>query len=141
VLLYGADNDVADWVSVKLFGVPAQFDLSVAIGITDQDKLIAGVVYNNMHVTPEGRPYTIDMSIASVDKRWCNRHNLKALFGYPFIELALKRVQTHCSANEGKIMKFNERLGFKQEGIHRQGWPMGGDSVSFGMIKSECEWL
>jgi len=36
---------------------------------------------------------------------------------------------------------FNKRLGFQLEGIHRQAWPMGGDALSFGMLKPECKWI
>lgn len=141
MLLYGADKEVSDWVSEQLFGVKDQFDLSRAIGVISSNKLIAGIVYNNMHTRPDGTPYTIEMSIASVDKRWCNRHNLKALFSYPFTELALRRVQTHCSSIDEGVKMFNQRLGFKQEGLHREFWPLGGDAISWSMLKSECKWL
>lgn len=141
MLLYGADEDVANWVSKELFGVSGQFKLSKAIGILRNNQIIAGVVYNNHHEKPNGFPLSIEMSIASIDKRWCNRHNLKALFDYPFTQLCLRRVQTQCSStNEGVIM-FNQRLGFKTEGYHPEAWPLGGDTISFGMLRHQCKWL
>lgn len=141
MLLYGASEEVCDWVSEQLFGVTGQFDLAAGIGVTSGSKLIAGIVYNNMHTYPDGTPHMIEMSIASVDKRWCNRHNLKALFSYPFTELGLRRVQTHCSSKDEEVIMFNQRLGFKQEGLHREFWPLGGGAISWGMLKSDCRWL
>jgi RimJ/RimL family protein N-acetyltransferase len=140
-LLYGVDDGVANWVSKEIFGIYGQFKNYRSIGIIDDNKLLAGIVYSNYHEKIDGTPLSLEMSIASIDKRWCNRHNLKALFDFPFIELRLKRVQTLCSKNEGDIMNFNKRLGFTQEGTHREAWPMGGDAVSWGMLKSECKWI
>jgi len=140
VLLYGADSDVSEWVSNQIFGTKDYFGNCRAIGVVLENRLIAGVVYNNQHSTPDGTPYMLDMSVASIDKRWLNRHNLRAFFDFPFTQLRLKRVQTHSQTGEA-IMKFNERLGFKKEGLHREFWPLGGDSISWGMLKSECPWV
>jgi len=140
-LLYGVDQGVSDWVSKEIFGVSGQFEKSKAIGVIDGNKLIAGVVYSNMHTRPDGDPYMIEMSVASIDKRWATRHNLKAFFSYPFIQLRLERVQTHCKADDEGIFMFNHRLGFQQEGYHRQFWPMGGDAISFSMLRHECKWI
>jgi RimJ/RimL family protein N-acetyltransferase len=137
VLLYGADKDVREWVSQGLFDSPYAFcETDIAIGIVKNNKLIAGVVYNNY--MPE---VSIEMSIYSIDKRWAIRHNLKALFNYPFTQLRLRRVTALCSSNERDVMKFLERLGFKQEGIHREAHPQGGDSVSYGMLRNECRYI
>lgn len=80
------------------------------------------------------------MSIATIDKSWATRQNIRAFFEYPFIKLDLKRVQTLCSA-EGDTVRFNQKLGFTQEGHHRCAWHDGSDAVSFGMLKSECKWI
>lgn len=137
MLLYGADEDVCEWASMQIFGDPDRFSNNCrAIGVVEDDRLIAGVVYSGY--CPN---HSIEMSVASVDKRWCNRHNLKAFFSFPFIQLALERVWTQCSAEQEGVIMFNKRLGFKQEGYHPRGWPMGGDSLSFGMLKEDCKWL
>ena len=140
-LLYGMDQEVADWVSKEIFGVSGQFNMCRSVGIIKGGKIIAGIVYNNYHERPDGTPLTIEMSIASIDKSWCTRHNLKALFAIPFTQLRLGRVQTLCSANEGDIVNFNKRLGFKQEGVHREAWATGGDALSFSMLSHECKWI
>jgi len=136
VLLYGADKEVCSWVSRKLFNEPDRFETSKAIGVTSGETLIAGIVYSSW--CPN---HSIEMSIASIDKQWCNGHNLRAFFSFPFIQLGLERVWTQCSAEQEGVIIFNKRLGFKQEGYHPKGWPMGGDSLSWGMLKGDCKWL
>lgn len=137
MLLYGCDKEILEWVSLQLFEEKDGFSTQdKAIGVVLDNKLIAGVVYNRY--VPN---ITIEMSIASIDKRWATRHNLRAFFSYPFIELCLKRIQTLCSATDEGIIMFNKKLGFTQEGLHRQAWPMGGDAISWGMLKSECKWI
>jgi RimJ/RimL family protein N-acetyltransferase len=137
MLLYGCDIEVLEWVSLQLFEEKNGFSKEdKAIGVVLDNKLIAGVVYNRY--VPN---ITIEMSIASIDKRWCNRHNLRAFFNYPFIQLGLERVQTLCSATDEGVIMFNKKLGFTQEGLHRKAWPMGGDAISWGMLKPECKWI
>lgn len=140
MLLYGADKDVAAWVAGR-FGQPIDyFDPCTAIGILENNTPIAGVIYNNQKMTL-GRPYMLEMTVASVDKRWASRHNLKALFSYPFIQLGLERVNTQCDSTDEGLIMFNKRLGFKEEGRHRRAFPTGSDAISFGMLKEECKWL
>lgn len=140
-LVYGADKDVSDWVSRQIFGVPGQFEKSKAIGVVENSKLIAGVVYNNQYSRPDGDPYMIEMSVASIDKKWATRHNLRVFFSIPFIQYKLERIQTHCKADDEGVIMFNKRLGFNPEGYHRQHWPSGGDSISWSMLRHECRWI
>lgn len=137
ILCFAGHEKVCEWASNKIMGIPDGWDEKArAMSVIKDDRLICAVVYSDY------RPnISIEMSIASVDKTWCNRHNLRAFFSYPFIDLGVKRVTTLCSANKGDIVNFNKRIGFKPEGYHRQAWIDGGDTVSFGMLKDECKWL
>lgn len=137
MLVYNADMDLCRWASNIIFGDSDGFDDKArAIGVAKDNKLIAAVVYTQYQ--PE---HLIEMSIASVDKRWATRYNLRAFFSYPFIDLNVKRVQTLCSSRRRDIIMFNERLGFKKEGLHRVSWHDFSDAISFGMLKKECRWL
>lgn len=137
MLVYGADADVCSWVSDNLFGNPDCYDDKCrGIGVSKNNNLIAGIVYKDYQPN-----LSIEMAIASIDKSWSTRHNIKAFFKYPFIDLGVKRVSTLCSADEGDIIMFNKRLGFKPEGYHRSAWHNGGDAISFGMLKTECRWI
>lgn len=141
MLVYGHDEYVANWVAERLRLRPYEKGLFRAIGVTDNHQLIAGIVYNNFILDSKGRPLLIEMTIASVDKHWCTRHNLKELFAYPFIHLGVKRVQATCSRKAKRVRKFLQRLGFRLEGIMREGCPTGGDAAHFSMLHNECTWI
>lgn len=134
-LIYGQDDRVAEWVGEQLMRDKSAFLPCKAIGIEKDGKLIAGVVYNNYV------GHLIEMTIASLDKRWATSHNLKALFRYPFIQLNLKRVQALCSANEKGVQMFLKRLGFIHEGTHPCAYHDGGTAYSFGMLKHQCRYI
>lgn len=135
------DGFITDWVSQGIFGKAGCFEKSTSMGVVRDGKLICGVVYSNYQETYTGEPLSIEMSVYSIDKKWSNRYTLYRFFAYPFIQLRLERVQTTCSAQDEGVIMFNRRLGFINEGMHRMAWPMGGDALSWSMLKSECRWI
>lgn len=141
MIVYGHDELVAQWVAAKLHMPPFPRGMCRAIGVTENNQLIAGVVYHNQHLDNRGKPLLIEMSIASLDKRWCTRHNLHELFQYPFRQLGVKRVQATCGRKAKRVRLFLSRLGFKFEGIQREANPFGGDLAHYSMLLNECKWL
>lgn len=136
------DSKVVNWVSNEIFGSPQRFDEKcTALGVLKNDRLIAGVVYSDYRTRSNGDPLSIEMSVASTDKSWCTKENLRTFFSYPFTQLGLRRVQTFCSADDLKVAAFNERLGFKIEGYHRCAWHTGRDAISWSMLRNECRWI
>lgn len=141
-IVFGQDSHIIQWVSRELGGLYFDPSMCAAVGIAHNSNLVAGIVYNNLQMRPGTvTPYAIEMTIASVDKRWCTRHNLRILFAYPFRQLKLKRVQATCARNNKKVRMFLLRLGFRFEGITRESWPFGGDSAVYSMLEPECKWL
>lgn len=135
MIVYG-DEVLCQWASLLLLGRPDIFDHKArAIGVEKDGKLIAAVIYTNY------RDHMIEMHIASVDKRWATRHNLKVFFSYPFSQLKLDRVQAITAAsNEGAISMLG-RLGFSREGYHPKAYDGGVDAISFGLLKPDCRWI
>ena len=138
-LLYGQDKLVTTWVSQKL-GIP-DFGPCSAIGIVKNNILIAGAIYNDFRHDHRGLPMSIECTIVSIDKTWLNRHILNALFGYPFTQLKVRRVQLKTAKRNKELRKMFEALGFKFEGVLRQDWWLGGDSVVYSMLRHECRWI
>jgi len=136
MLVYGQDDRVAEWVGKQLMKDAEAFKPCKAIGLEKNNRLIAGVIYNKYEPG-----LLIEMSIASLDKSWCTRHNLKALLGYPFAQLQLKRVQALCSDKDEGVQMFLKRLGFAHEGTHPCAYHDGGTALSFGMLKHQCKWI
>lgn len=141
MILYGADADVCRWASSEFFGRPDLFDGDKAIGIVRDGKLIAAAMYSDFKARPDGTVYSVEMSAITIDKRWATRHNLRAIFAYPFIQLGLERVQMVTSVTNEGVNKVLPKLGFQKEGVIRKGYVLGGDAYVWGMLKEECEWI
>lgn len=139
MLVYGQDAEIAAWVAEKI-GNP-NFGLCKAIGVEREGNLIAGIVYSNYIESPLGKPIMIEISMAAIDKRWATRHNLRELFAYPFIQLAVERVQVTTPVESEGVFKINKKLGFTYEGTARKAHFLGGDVHVLSMLRSECKWL
>lgn len=84
-----------------------------------------------------------------IDKKyrglWCSRKVLRIAFSFPFIELGLPRCSgLYISGINSETGVFLSRLGFKMEGVKRNGFILNGRAyniVTFGMLLNECRWL
>ena len=142
MIVYEPNKLLCEWASNQLFGIPNIFgENAKSIGYVLDEKLICVVVYNNYLECVDGSPHQIEMSIASIDKRWANRKTLKAFFEYPFIQLGLKRVQITSKTNAEGVNSMLKRLGCIKEGTHRKGYVTGEDCYSWSMLKEECRWI
>jgi RimJ/RimL family protein N-acetyltransferase len=130
--LVGYDEEVAQWVSDQLKS--GSFGDCKAIGMVYEGKLIAGVVFFCY------RPPTVEMSIASISKKFCTKTVLRNVFDYPFNQLNCKRITITVDANNAQARQFDERLGFVCEGILKDAHP-NGDAAIYRMLKSECRWI
>jgi hypothetical protein len=104
--------------------------------VEENGKLIAGVVYNmftrasvSMHVAAEP------------GKRWTTKEFMFRFFAYPFLQLNCNRVTGLVRASNEAARKFDEHVGFIQEGVIRQAFEDGEDAILYGMLKSECKWI
>lgn len=129
------------WASLNLFGVDDQFPDSKAIGVVDEEKLLAAVIYSHYRETPDGKPHSVEMSIYTTDRRWATKRTLKEIFSYPFIQLGVERVQITTSVNNHQMNDLAPRLGFVKEGTHRKAHTTGEDAFSWSMLKNECRWI
>lgn len=141
MLLYGQDALVAEWVRRQLKMRPFPEGLYCAVGILVNNEIKGGIVWNNYHTDNYGKPLLIEMTIAIIDKKCCTRQNLRELFSYPFRQLRVKRVQATCGRKAKRVRSSLLRLGFKFEGIIREGSPRGGDAAHYSMLQHECVWV
>lgn len=141
MIVYEPIKELCEWANKGIFGFGEWDEKSKAIGQIIDGKLISVVTYSDFKHSPERGFYSCEMGIYSIDKRWCNRHYLKTVFGYPFAQLKLERIQTVCNAEDEGVIMFNHKLGFKKEGLHRKAWHTGQDAISWSMLRGECKWL
>jgi RimJ/RimL family protein N-acetyltransferase len=82
------------------------------------------------------------MHVASDGSRhWMTPAYMAACFRYPFLQLGVNRVSGLVRADNKDAQRFDEALGFKLEGVLRQGAADGSDLFLYGMLRSECRYL
>lgn len=133
-VVYGKDAEIAAWVAARAPHAENGFEKYVAIGIEEGGEIIAGCVYNDY------RGHAIHVSIASSTPRWASRRTLRALFGYPFLQLNVKRLTAYTGKSMTQVREFLEELGFVYEGTLRDGFA-DDDCVVYGMLRHECRWI
>jgi RimJ/RimL family protein N-acetyltransferase len=133
-LVYGKDEEVIKWVGEKID--EDSFGPANAIGVEEDGKLIAGVVYNIYN-----GPSVCMHVAAEPGKIWLSKKSLFAFFAYPFIQLGCNRVTGLVRVDNIEARRFDEHLGFVQEGVIRKGATDGTDMILYGMLKEECRWL
>lgn len=132
--LYGRDKEVIKFVGERVD--ENDFGSAIGIGQYKDGKIIAGVVYN-LYNGP-----SICMHVAAEPgSRWLTRDFLFRVFAYPFIQLGCNRVTGLVRTDNMEARRFDEHLGFKQEGVIRKGASNGMDMILYGMLKEECRWL
>ena len=106
------------------------------IGVLRDGKIAAVCVYDKYDGTG------ITMNIASDgSKRWMTKQFLRACFEYAFNGLKVRRVTGLVRKDQPDVVKFDEHLGFRVEGVVREGDDDGCDLVLLGMLRKECRWI
>lgn len=146
-VVYGDDARFIDWAAGRI-GIQFRDDAR-AIGLVRADdvaepdenrdsqgrRILASVVFDTfsrfdccMHVASDG------------SRRWLNREYIIRCFAYPFIQCGLKRVTGLVPADNTDALRFDMHLGFKVEGVCREG-AENGDLVVLGMTRADCPHL
>jgi RimJ/RimL family protein N-acetyltransferase len=106
---------------------------STAIGVSSDAKLIGGVVFDSwngnsicMHVAGEGN--------------WYSRSFGKAVFGYAFNQLKVKKALAPVDSANEKSKRFCERIGFRLEATITSAGKTG-DLLIYSMTPEQCRWL
>lgn len=106
------------------------------IGMLRGDRMVSGVVYEGYN------QHNIWMHCAAVPGRhWLTRVFLEAVFGYPFLQLGVKRVSAYVDASNKAARKFDEHLGFKLEATLSGAARDGGDVLIYVMRLEDCRFL
>lgn len=129
----GYDEEITEWVVTQL-GMSGSFGDCATMGFVKDGKLIGGIVFHDFR-----RP-SMEVSLATISKHWCNRRILRTCFSYPFNQMKVKRLTAMVWEGNTKSIKLIEGLGFKKEGYLREGLPLG-NAYIYGMLKDECKWI
>lgn len=133
-LVYDDQPALLRWAAERI-GLRCFRDDAKAFGVRRGDQLCAVVVWDTfsevdcaMHVASTGSGH------------WLSRRALLQAFGYPFIDLKLRRVTALIPTKKAEVIRFNEHLGFKLEGISPEAMP--DDDIQIrGMLRRECRFI
>lgn len=124
------------WADSRIPGDDHFPDNAPCMGVIRNGKIRAVAVFTQY--TGNG----ICMNIASDGSgRWLTKSYLKCVFEFPFVYLGCRRVTGLVRVDNKAAQRFDEHLGFKKEGIIREGDDDGTDLILYGMLKHECKWL
>jgi hypothetical protein len=101
--VYGQDEIVGDFVAAMIPHVGARGfgPAAKAIGVIDEDgKLIAGLVYHNYD--PDAA--IIEISGASVSRRWLTRGTIARMYQYPFVTCGCQMVYQRTPAENEYLL-------------------------------------
>lgn len=137
MLIYGHDRELRLWAGQYLGyeGPIGNEHKPVAIGVARDGKIVAVAVFYDYRLT------SIEVTFVTTTPRWASRENIRGILRYPFIQLGCKRVTAITEESNSSARGFLERLGFRQEGIHPDGFETG-NGISYGLLRRDAErWL
>jgi RimJ/RimL family protein N-acetyltransferase len=116
--VYGHDQLVADFVaalipSVRERGFPKA---SKAIGVIEDNKLIAGLVYHNF----DPAAGVIEMSGAALPgKYWLTSETLRRIYDYPFLDAGCQMVLMRVAEENRSLLRVLSAIGYAFKTIER----------------------
>ena len=136
-VLYGHDPMVAIWVAHQIpqGGVFPTFGGGpVAVGLVNDGELVGGVVWHSYSASQR----RIEVSGATTTTRGLTPAIISEVMRYPFGQLKVRRVSAEIPVSRPEAAKFLERLGFRQEGLIREG--AGDEDLTlWGILAPEWE--
>ena len=72
---------------------------------------------------------------------WLARVDLRAFFQWAYGPLSLHRTSTIIHRKQKAVRRLCERIGYRLEGIRRQGMADKGDACLYGMTADDCTWI
>lgn len=113
-LLTGQNDLVANYVAAHVPACSTGWPGWIAtVGFVLDGELIGGTVYHGYE--PEWG--LIEMSSAASSPRWLTRDTLRAILGYPFLELNCRNVVMRVSSLNTRMCSIAERFGFSRHAL------------------------
>jgi RimJ/RimL family protein N-acetyltransferase len=109
--VYGHDQLVAEFVAALIPAVRERgfSRASKAIGVVEDGKLIAGLVYHNFDVGAG----VIEMSGAALPgKYWLTSETLRRIYDYPFLEVGCQMVLMRVEEENTRLLRVLAAIGY-----------------------------
>lgn len=131
-VLYGADELVAEWVARKLGRKEPGDRPYVALGMTDGENLVGGMVFFNQRGNAE-----VHVSAAADDPKAMRLRGLARMYAYAFNQLGVRRITAEVEMSNTRSIRLVQGLGFVREGVKRKAAPDGGHVGVFGLLAKD----
>ena len=118
---------VAKWLDRGFFE-----NRSVALGLKKNNKIIAGVIYENFNHA------SIWCHIAIIEK--ITPKFLSAIFDYPFNIAQIEKIIAPVGSDNDESIKLVKNMGFEEEGRIKNARPHG-DIIFFTLCRDKCRFL
>lgn len=109
------NSDVAEFVCDEIWGTPDAIEKYCTMGVYSDKGLVAGTVYHNYH-PKEG---VVELTSASLDKRWLTKRVIRAMFWLPFMRLGCQLIVLRVSERNLTMCKIAKTFGFDETYIPR----------------------
>jgi RimJ/RimL family protein N-acetyltransferase len=134
VLIYGRDEELIAW-SEKQLDASIKVCRPTTIGVARNGHIVAAALFSNY------QPPNIEITFVTTTPLWASKENVKAILGYPFLQLGCKRITAITEAVNTDARRFMERLGFQKEGWHPDAFPSGA-GISYGLLVAHAQrWI
>lgn len=137
-LIHGHDEALAKWAAARIphvstFG--ACKAIGVATGESEDDKLLAVIVYNHY----DAGYGVCEVNIAADNPRWATRGTIRALLSVPFQQFGCRKVYGTVPIDSARACKLIAGLGFRREAVLRSHFAKGRHAAVFGMLSNEYQ--
>ena len=131
-LLFGHDREVAAWAENKLEG--RLVFPHAAVGMLDRRGVLRGAFLLSFH-----NPHTAELTLYS--EQVMTNGMWRGFFRYTFEGLGIHRLQIRTHRKHRAIKRAAPKYGFRFEGVSRDFYGPGEDSLNFYMTPAMCRWI
>jgi RimJ/RimL family protein N-acetyltransferase len=128
-----ANSAVGDFVSELIWGIKGAVRDYCAMGVFEGQNLVAGTLYHNWQ--PEAG--VIELTSASLDKRWLTRPVVRSMFRLPFDVLSCQMVVLRVSERNKRMIRIARSFGFSETLIPRL---RGRDEAEYIFFYTDDQW-
>lgn len=136
-IIEGQTERVAEWILAKLPEVSELPGGYEAIGVMRGDRLVGGMLYTNWIPCPGGGDIRM---WAAGEPGWLSKRVVCVMMGYPFLQLGCHRMTVFIDPSNTVSRRICEKLGFKLEGVIREGIDTKTDMLVMGLLRREQRW-